>query len=213
MIAAIRASVPVTLSIVCMGLSTTAWSASEKAKATPAPTASPKETAKPAAKAVRVTMVTSMGTIVLELNPEKAPVTVKNFVDYVESGHYNGTIFHRVIPDFMIQGGGFDAKMNEKSTKAPIKNEGTNGLKNERGTIAMARTSDPDSATAQFFINHRNNDFLNAVPGKAGYAVFGKVVEGMDVVDKIAAVKTGNSGPHSDVPVKPVTLEKATLVK
>lgn len=159
-----------------------------------------------------VQLKTSMGDIKIELNREKAPVTVDNFIQYVESGFYNKTIFHRVISGFMVQGGGMDEKMAEKKTKAPITNEAKNGLKNERGTLAMARTQDPNSATAQFFINLADNDFLN--PGRdAGYAVFGKVVDGMDTVDKIAKVKTGNKGFHNDVPLAPVFIESAEVVK
>ncbi len=156
---------------------------------------------------------TSMGEIVIELNAEKAPITVKNFLGYVESGFYNGTIFHRVIKGFMIQGGGFTADMNQKSTKAPIKNEASNGLKNDRGTIAMARTNNPDSATCQFFINHVNNSSLDYAGGaNPGYAVFGKVIEGMDVVDKIASVKTTVRRGMSDVPVEVVTINSATVL-
>lgn len=164
----------------------------------------------------QVTLATSMGDITIELDAEKAPATCKNFLSYVESGHFDGTIFHRVIPDFMIQGGGFDASMRQKSTQAPIANEADNGLKNERGSIAMARTSDPNSATAQFFINLKDNGFLDhtsKTPQGWGYAVFGKVVAGMDVVDAIAAVKTGRSGPHSDVPMDPVIIEKAAAAE
>lgn len=152
---------------------------------------------------------TSKGRFVLELYPDKAPVTVKNFLAYVDAKFYDHTIFHRVIPNFMIQGGGFTADMNQKSTNDPIRNEADNGLQNQRGTIAMARTSDPHSATSQFFINSVNNDFLNfkSKSGQGwGYAVFGKVVEGMDVVDAISAVKTGKSGMHADVPVEPVVI-------
>ncbi len=161
--------------------------------------------------AVKVKLTTNMGAITLELNAEKAPLSVENFVKYVESGHYNGTIFHRVIGNFMIQGGGFDKNMNQKPTNAPIKNEATNGLKNDNYTVAMARTNVVDSATAQFFINVKDNDFLNyAGPANYGYAVFGKVVEGMDVVDKIKAVKTGPKGMFpTDVPQETVTIEKA----
>jgi cyclophilin family peptidyl-prolyl cis-trans isomerase len=160
-----------------------------------------------------VKLETSMGDIVIELNEEAAPVTVKNFLQYAQRSFYDATIFHRVIPNFMIQGGGFTAEMVEKETYPPIVNEAGNGLKNERGTIAMARTSDPDSATSQFFINHNNNDSLNYVENlNPGYAVFGKVVEGMDVVDKIAAVKTTQKGPYSDVPVEPVVIKLAKVV-
>ena len=155
-----------------------------------------------------------MGTIVLELYAGKAPKTVANFLQYVKDGHYQGTQFHRVIDNFMIQGGGFDRNFKEKQTRATIENEAANGLKNDRGTLAMARTSVVDSATAQFFINVVNNDFLNhrsKTPQGYGYAVFGKVVEGMDVVDKIRAVPTGNAGMFQDVPLQPVTITKATI--
>jgi len=158
-----------------------------------------------------VTFETSMGKIVLELYPDKAPKTVANFLAYVKGHQYDGTIFHRVIPGFMVQGGGFTPDMKEKATKAPIKNESNNGLSNERGTISMARTADPDSATAQFFIsvndNKRSLDYKG--PG-TGYAVFGKVIEGMDVVDKIVAVPTTTKGPYGDVPVTPIKIVKAT---
>ncbi|MEW6164796.1 MAG: peptidylprolyl isomerase [Pseudomonadota bacterium] len=162
-----------------------------------------------------IKLTTTHGAIVLELDAERAPKTAANFLAYVESGHYDGTIFHRVIDGFMIQGGGMGAGMKEKGTNAPIENEAANGLKNDRGTIAMARTSDPHSATAQFFINVADNDFLNhrAPSGQGwGYCVFGKVVEGMDVVDKIKGVKTGNKGFHQDVPVEDVVIEKAEVV-
>lgn len=158
---------------------------------------------------------TNFGQIVVELNSEKAPLTVANFLDYVESGHYDGTIFHRVIDGFMIQGGGFDEKMSEKRSGTPIKNEADNGLPNEVGTIAMARTNDPHSATAQFFINVNNNTFLNhtsPTPQGWGYAVFGKVVDGMDVVNQIKAVPTGKYGFHSDVPREPVVINSAKIV-
>jgi len=163
-----------------------------------------------------VKLETSMGDITLELYPDKAPVTVANFLEYVKSGSYNGTIFHRVISGFMIQGGGMDAQMHEKTTRAPIKNEANNGLTNDDYTVAMARTSAPDSATAQFFINVANNAFLNhkgETPQGWGYAVFGKVVKGREVVDKIKAVATTNRGPHQNVPQAPVTIIKATLVQ
>ena len=162
---------------------------------------------------VRVVMETSKGTIELELYPDKAPVTVKNFVDYANKGFYGGTIFHRVIPGFMVQGGGFTQDMQEKPTGDPIKNEAANGLKNDRGTIAMARTSDPNSATAQFFINVANNEPLN-YPGQdgLGYAVFGKVTKGMDVVDKIVSVPTTNQGPHADVPAEPVVIKSVKVL-
>jgi peptidyl-prolyl cis-trans isomerase B (cyclophilin B) len=164
----------------------------------------------------QVVLETSKGKIVLELFPEKAPLTVQNFLAYVKSGFYDGTIFHRVIPKFMIQGGGFTPDMKTKTTQPPIKNEADNGLRNDRGTIAMARTPDPNSATAQFFINSVNNDFLNHKSKDMrgwGYAVFGKVAEGMDVVDAISGVPTGTQGPHQDVPVDPVVIEKATALE
>ena len=161
----------------------------------------------------QVDLKTSHGTIRVELYPEKAPKTVENFLQYVKDGHYNGVIFHRVIPNFMIQVGGFEKSMKEKPTRKPIENEAKNGLKNDLGTLAMARTSAPHSASAQFFINLKNNDFLN-YPGQDGwgYAVFGKVVSGMDVVMKIAQVPTGNVGPFGDVPKEAVIIESATLV-
>jgi peptidyl-prolyl cis-trans isomerase A (cyclophilin A) len=161
-----------------------------------------------------VLMSTSMGDIKIELYEDKAPVTVKNFLGYVNDKFYDGTIFHRVIPNFMIQGGGFDQDMKQKATKAPIKNEAANGLKNDTGTIAMARTSDPDSATAQFFINVVNNDGLNRPqPDGHGYAVFGKVVEGADVVHKIEHVQTTTKGMYQNVPAEPVVIKSVTLVK
>ena len=155
---------------------------------------------------------TNHGTIALELDAEKAPRTVANFVAYVEAGHYDNTIFHRVIDGFMIQGGGFESGMTQKSTRDPVENEAKNGLKNERGSIAMARTSDPHSASAQFFINLSDNSFLD-YPGQDGwgYCVFGRVVDGMEVVDKIRAVRTGRSGFHQDVPVEDVVIEKAEV--
>jgi len=164
-----------------------------------------------AAFAQKVRLQTSMGDIVVELDAAKAPKSVANFVQYVKAGHYDGTIFHRVINNFMIQGGGMTADMKEKETRAPIPLESRNGLTNQRGTIAMARTPDPNSATAQFFINVKDNDFLNQAQARDGngYAVFGKVVEGMDVVDKIRAVPTG----AGDVPTQPVVIKKATLEK
>lgn len=178
-----------------------------------------KETAptdKPAAEAAaspKVKLKTNLGDIVIELNKEKAPVTVENFLGYVKKKHYDGTVFHRVIEDFMIQGGGFavdSGRLVEKQTGKGIINEGQNGLKNDRGTIAMARTSDPNSATAQFFINVKDNAGLN-YPSNGGYAVFGKVVSGMEVVDKIRAVETGNAGMHQNVPSTPVVIESATI--
>ena len=157
---------------------------------------------------------TTLGTITLELDDEKAPETVANFVRYVQTGHYNGTIFHRVIDGFMVQGGGFTKNMNQKPTGEPIRNEAMNGLKNLRGTIAMARTMEVDSATSQFFINLVDNgflDFTTPTPQGFGYAVVGKVVDGMDVVDKIAKVKTGSYGPHQNVPDVAVVINKAEI--
>jgi len=165
------------------------------------------------AAAPRVKLATSMGDITLQLDPAKAPKTVANFLSYVNDKHYDGTVFHRVIDGFMIQGGGFTPDMQQKPTKAPIALEANNGLKNDAYTIAMARTSNPDSATAQFFINVKDNAMLNANGEGNGYAVFGKVVSGTDVVDKIKAVATGNKGPHQNVPVTPVTITSATVVK
>ena len=162
-----------------------------------------------------VKLSTNFGDITLELNAEKAPITVANFLQYVESGFYDGVIFHRVINDFMIQGGGFEPNMKQKSSKDEIKNEADNGLANDNYTVAMARTSIPDSASSQFFINIANNDFLNyTAPTSSGwgYCVFGKVVAGMDVVDKIKAVKTTSKAGHSDVPVEPVIIEKASVI-
>ncbi len=183
---AIRTTVPATLLALCLALP--AW-------------------------AEKVRLDTSAGEIVLELDREKAPKTVDNFVQYVKAGHYDGTIFHRVIPTFMIQGGGMKPDMNEKPTRAPIPLESGNGLQNLRGSVAMARTSSPNSATAQFFINVADNGFLDKASSRDGngYAVFGKVVAGMDVVDKIKGVATANSGPHQNVPVTPVIIRKATL--
>ncbi|HRP97370.1 MAG TPA: peptidylprolyl isomerase [Rhodocyclaceae bacterium] len=162
-----------------------------------------------------VKLHTNFGPITLELDADKAPETVKNFLAYVEAGHYDNTIFHRVINGFMIQGGGFEPGMKQKPTQAPIKNEADNGLKNLTGTIAMARTQAPHSATAQFFINVADNDFLNfrsPDPQGWGYCVFGRVTEGMDVVDKIRAVRTGSSGFHQDVPAEDVIIERAEIV-
>ena len=164
----------------------------------------------------RVDLETSKGKIVLELYADKAPLTVKNFLAYVDAGYYDGTIFHRVIPDFMIQGGGFTAEMKKKRTQPPIRNEADNGVRNERGTIAMARTQDPHSATAQFFINSKDNDFLDhkgKSPQGWGYAVFGRVVEGMSVVDAISAVKTVTRGRYRDVPDEPIVITRARRVK
>ncbi|ROS04757.1 peptidyl-prolyl cis-trans isomerase A (cyclophilin A)/peptidyl-prolyl cis-trans isomerase B (cyclophilin B) [Sinobacterium caligoides] len=155
-----------------------------------------------------VVIETNKGDITVELYADKAPITVKNFLGYVDSGYYSGTIFHRVIPNFMIQGGGLTEQMKEKATLAPIKNEADNGLYNERGTLSMARTSDPDSATSQFFINIRNNLSLDKRGGNAGYAVFGKVTDGMYVVDDIAVQPTTTKGPFSDVPVEPILINE-----
>lgn len=164
----------------------------------------------------QVELKTNMGSITLELYADKAPQSVENFLQYVKDGHYNGTIFHRVIPNFMVQGGGFTPDFNQKKTRSPIKNEADNGVRNTLGTVAMARTPDPHSATAQFFINTADNAFLNfTAPTQQGYGytVFGKVVKGMDVVEKIAKIATGNRPPHSDVPLKPVVIERATIFK
>jgi peptidyl-prolyl cis-trans isomerase B (cyclophilin B) len=170
----------------------------------------------PVGERPRVALETSKGRIVLELDPAKAPKTVENFLGYVRQGHYDGTIFHRVIRNFMIQGGGFDASMRQKPVGAPIANEASNGLRNLRGTIAMARTMDPHSATAQFFINTVDNrplDYTSSTPQGWGYAVFGQVVEGMDVVDAIERVATTTRAPHRDVPAEPVAIVKATVVE
>jgi cyclophilin family peptidyl-prolyl cis-trans isomerase len=174
--------------------------------------AAPDEAQAQGAANPQVVLETTSGSITIELDQAKAPITVANFLKYVDAGHYNGTIFHRVIPGFMIQGGGFSEAMREKDTGGNIENEAGNGLKNLRGTLAMARTPNPHSASAQFFINLSDNDFLNfksATPQGFGYAVFGKVVGGMDVVDKIATVKTGNKGQHENVPIQPVIITTA----
>ena len=163
----------------------------------------------------RVLLATSLGEIEIELNEEKAPISVKNFLEYVDSGFYDGTVFHRVIPGFMVQGGGFTAEMEQKKTREPIPNEAQNGLKNETGTLAMARTSNPHSATAQFFINVSNNEFLNFTgPTQQGfgYCVFGRVTQGMDVVNKIVAVPTGNRSGHQNVPLKPIIIQSMRIV-
>lgn len=164
----------------------------------------------------KVKLTTSLGAITIQLDNAKAPVSAANFAEYVKSGFYNGTIFHRVIPGFMAQGGGFDTSFNQKETKAPIKNEADNGLKNKRGTLAMARTNDPNSATAQFFINYKDNSFLDhtsPTPSGWGYAVFGEVVEGMEVVDAMAKQATGNRGPHQDVPKTDIVIETAEIIE
>ncbi|MDR1848999.1 MAG: peptidyl-prolyl cis-trans isomerase [Zoogloeaceae bacterium] len=163
-----------------------------------------------------IKLTTNLGVITLELDAEKAPATVANFEQYVRDGFYDGTVFHRVIPGFMIQGGGFTLEMEQKDTRKAVKNEADNGLKHQRGTIAMARTNDPHSATAQFFINVVDNDFLNfkaQTPEGWGYCVFGAIVDGMEVVDQIKGVKTGNSGLHQDVPLEAVVIEKAEVVE
>jgi cyclophilin family peptidyl-prolyl cis-trans isomerase len=169
-----------------------------------------------AAENPKILLDTSKGEVVLELYPDKAPDTVKNFLNYVDTEFFNGTIFHRVIPNFMIQGGGFTDDMKQKPTQAPIKNEADTGVKNDRGTIAMARTGDPHSATGQFFINTVDNDFLNhknKTPQGWGYAAFGKVIKGMDTVDAISAVKTSNRGSYQDVPVEAVVIKSAKRLK
>lgn len=164
----------------------------------------------------KVKLTTTLGEITIQLNHEKAPISSENFLTYVKDGFYDGTIFHRIIPGFMAQGGGFDADFNQKATHEPIKNEADNGLKNNRGTLAMARTPDPNSATAQFFINYKDNAFLNytnPTPNGWGYAVFGEVIEGMDVVDAMAKQPTGNRGMHQDVPKTDIVIEKAEIVE
>jgi cyclophilin family peptidyl-prolyl cis-trans isomerase len=170
-----------------------------------------------AADAPKVKLATSAGDIVVEVYPDKAPKTAENFLQYVRDKHYDGTIFHRVIDNFMVQGGGMDRNMGEKKTREPVQHEGREafgkGLKNERGTLAMARTNDPNSATAQFFINVKDNAFLDPKGDNPGYTVFGRVVSGMDVVDKIKGVPTGRAGMHSDVPLTPVVINSATIVK
>ena len=156
---------------------------------------------------------TSLGSFVVELATDDAPIRCQNFLDYATAGHFDGTVFHRVIPGFVIQGGGLTADLKQKKTRAPIKNEAANGLKNRRGTLSMARTNDPHSATSQFFVNLKDNAALDAGRGSAGYAVFGHVAQGMDVVDKIAAVATGTRGHYEDVPVEPVVIESVTVVE
>ena len=163
----------------------------------------------------KVKLTTSLGDIVIQLNAEKAPISTENFLTYVKEGFYDGTIFHRVMPGFMAQGGGFDTDFNQKEVHGSIKNEADNGLKNNRGTLAMARTSDPDSATAQFFINYKDNSFLNYTSPTTngwGYAVFAEVVEGMEVVDKMADAPTGNRSGHQDVPKENIVIEKAEII-
>ncbi len=153
---------------------------------------------------------TSKGNFTIELFTDKAPISCENFLAYVDAGHFDGTVFHRVIPGFMIQGGGFNEDMQQKKTNAPIKNEATNGLRNKRGTLSMARTNDIDSATSQFFINLVDNDFLDHNPGNYGYAVFGKVISGIEVIDEIAKVKTGRRSGHADVPIESIIVTSAT---
>ena len=163
----------------------------------------------------KVKLTTNLGEIVIQLNTEKAPLSSANFLTYVNEGFYNGTIFHRIIPDFMAQGGGFDTSFNQKTVHAPIKNEANNGLVNSRGTLAMARTNDPNSATAQFFINYKDNSFLNHSSQTSsgwGYAVFGEVIEGMDIVDAMAKEATGNRNGHQDVPKSDIVIEKAEVI-
>lgn len=199
--------IPVTIFICALSLALTGQAAekSKKPEKTPVLETNP-----------QVKLQTSLGDVVLKLNQEKAPGSVKNFLAYVKEGFYDGTVFHRVIPGFMAQGGGFTEKFQQKPTHPPIKNEADNGLQNKRGTIAMARTPDPDSATAQFFINYADNGFLDyksPTPQGWGYAVFGEVVQGMEVVDKMATVPTGRGGPMpTDVPQTPIIIEKATIV-
>ena len=165
------------------------------------------------AQQTRVKLQTTLGDIIIELDSQKAPITVSNFLKYIDNGFYNGTIFHRIIPGFMAQGGGFDINLQKKPTLAPIKNESSNGLKNDRATISMARTNNPDSATAQFFINYEDNNSLNyPVQRGSGYAVFGKVVEGMDVVDKMAKAPTGSRGGLRNVPKTNIVIEKVILL-
>ena len=156
---------------------------------------------------------TTIGSFTIELHADDAPISCQNFLAYADAGFFDGRIFHRVIPDFMIQGGGFTADMAQKKTRAAIRNESTNGLKNRRGSLAMARTNDPHSATSQFFVNLKDNSFLDAGRGNTGYAVFGHVMSGLEVVDAIAAVATGKSGHHDDVPLEPVVIESVTHVK
>jgi peptidyl-prolyl cis-trans isomerase B (cyclophilin B) len=201
------------LPILCLAVS--ACGAGSESSSTPT-TADPNPAAAstPTTKGMHmVTLTTNHGDITIELDADKAPISAENFLQYVDDGHFDGTVFHRVIPGFMIQGGGFDASMGQKPTRDEIKNEAENGLQNDRGTLAMARTNVVDSATAQFFINLVDNDFLNHTAPTAqgfGYAVFGRVTAGMDVVDKIAEVPTGNAGGHQNVPSEPVVIEKAS---
>ena len=203
--------------LVLTGLAVSSFAVAQEAPAPAAPTPAPVATAAPSAAGPRVALHTSQGDIVVELDPVKAPKTVENFLQYVKDGHYNGTVFHRVIDNFMIQGGGFTADLQQKPTRAPIQNEANNGLSNLRGTITMARTSDPHSAAAQFFFNVVDNPRLDYVSDQNaftwGYAVFGKVVEGMETVDKIRALETGPQGPFArDVPKTAAVIEKAEVL-
>jgi cyclophilin family peptidyl-prolyl cis-trans isomerase len=200
------------LAVIALGLAWASPSFSQEAK----PATEPKPEPAAATKSVKITFETTKGTIELELDPVKAPISTANFVNYVKKGHYEGTIFHRVIPGFMIQGGGFTADMHQKSVDAPIKNEATNGLKNLRGAICMARTSVVDSATSQFFINVKDNDFLNFTspdPRGYGYAVFGKVTKGLDVIDAIVSVPTTSKNGHGDVPVDAISITSAKIAE
>ena len=197
-----RSLVRSALAVLCLS----AFAVAADEPATPAPA----DTATPEVEVAYVTLSTSMGDILIALNETKAPISSANFLSYVDDKHYDGTIFHRVIDGFMIQGGGMTADMKEKPTKAPIKNEWQNGLKNNRGTIAMARTAAPDSATSQIFINVVDNPMLDVPRGGAAYAVFGEVVAGMDVVDAIRVVKTGDKPPHQNVPIEAITIVAAT---
>ena len=198
------------LAVIALGLAWASPSFSQEAK----PATKPKPEPAAATTPVKIIFETTKGTIELELDPVKAPISTANFVNYVKKGHYDGTIFHRVIPGFMIQGGGFTADMQQKPTDAPIKNEAANGLKNLRGAICMARTNVVDSATCQFFINVKDNDFLNYSspdPRGYGYAVFGKVTKGLDVIDAIVSVPTTSKNGHGDVPVDPISITSAKI--
>jgi len=197
-------------------ISNYAASPSARSEKTSAHTEQASEPVEKRTTAPQVRLTTNLGNIILELDAEQAPVSVENFLSYVKSGFYDGTIFHRVMRGFMIQGGGFTAEMKKKPTRSPIKNEAGNGLSNKRYTLAMARTRSPDSATAQFYINLVDNDFLDKsgpLPQQAGYAVFGRVVDGTDVVDKIAEASTKRMGPHESVPQTPIIIEKAAVIE
>jgi cyclophilin family peptidyl-prolyl cis-trans isomerase len=196
------------LAVMTLGMASLITASAQEAK--PAP----KTNTETKSETVKINIETSKGSIELELDGAAAPISTKNFVSYVKKGHYDGTIFHRVIPGFMIQGGGFTADMNQKSVDAPIKNEATNGLKNVRGAICMARTNVVDSATSQFFINVKDNDFLNySGPSNYGYAVFGKVTKGMDVIDAIVSAPTTTKGQHQNVPVEPISIISAKIAE